>query len=134
VKLLLIVLAVAAVLFIAQKFFGGEVLKPEDAARRVAAGAILIDVRELDEWRAGVVQGALLLPLSDLQGERVQWGPILKPYRAKELIIYCHSGTRSGIAARQLAGEGLTTFNAGGFSFWKNAGHPIVSPPSTALR
>lgn len=128
-KFALILIVAFAVLFIAQRLFAGEILKPEEAARRVAAGtAILIDVREPDEWRDGVVKGALLLPLSDLRGERTRWASILKANRDKELILYCRSGNRSGIAARIVKGEGFAAANAGAFSAWKNAGQPVVVP------
>ena len=42
-------------------------VSPDEAAPRVRAGdAVLIDVREPDEWSGGVAKGAALLPLSDL--------------------------------------------------------------------
>lgn len=126
---LLFVLGIAVFLG-ARRLLAGDVMNPEEAARRVAAGdAILIDVREPDEWRDGVVEGALLLPLGDLRGGRVTWTPILKANKDKELILYCRSGNRSGVAARMLSSEGFRTANAGGFSAWKSAGQPVVTPP-----
>ena len=128
-KTLLLLAIVFAVMFIAQRLLAGAVLKPEEAARRRAAGtAVLIDVREPDEWREGVVVGALLLPLSDLQGNRQQWKPVLLAHANQELIMYCRSGNRAGIAARLLAGEKFKTANAGGFSAWKAAGQPVRIP------
>jgi rhodanese-related sulfurtransferase len=128
-KTFLLIALVIAVFFIVQRALAGPVLTPEEAARRVAAGtAVLIDVREPGEWRDGVVKGALLLPLSDLQGERQQWKPVLAANADKELIIYCRSGNRAGTAARLLAGEKFKTANAGGFSAWKSAGQPIAKP------
>ena len=128
-KTLLFLAIIFAAMFIAQRLLAGEVLKPEEAARRLAAGtAVLIDVREPDEWREGVVTGALLLPLSDLQGNRQQWKPVLAANADKELILYCRSGNRSGIAARLLTGEKFKTANAGGFSAWKAAGQPVRIP------
>lgn len=128
-KLVLVVAAIFAVLFIGQRLLAGDVISPEEAARRVAAGtAILIDVREPAEWRDGVVTGALLLPLSDLSGERAKWKPVLDSNRDKEFILYCRSGNRSGQAVRILTGEKLKAANAGGFSAWKAAGKPITRP------
>ncbi|MEN9840262.1 MAG: hypothetical protein RL376_62 [Verrucomicrobiota bacterium] len=129
-KIALLFAALCVVIFIAQRLLNGEIMSPAEAARRVAAGtAVLIDVREPSEWQSGVVKGALLLPLSDLQGKRTQWTPSLKANQDKELILYCRSGNRSGIAARLLSTEGFTCSNAGGFSTWKSSGHPVVSPP-----
>ena len=128
-KILLLIALVFAVLFVTQRMLAGPILTPEEAARRVAAGtAVLIDVREPGEWRDGVVTGALLLPLSDLQGARQQWKPVLAAYADKELILYCRSGNRAGIAARLLTGEKFKTANAGGFSAWKAAGQPVRIP------
>lgn len=128
-KLVLIAAAVFTVLFVGQRLLAGDVISPEEAARRVAAGtAILIDVREPAEWRDGVVTGALLLPLSDLSGERAKWKPVLDANRDKELILYCRSGNRSGQAVRILTGEKLKATNAGGFSSWKAAGKPTTKP------
>ncbi len=128
-KILLLIALVFAVRFVTQRMLAGPILTPEEAARRVAAGtAVLIDVREPNEWRDGVVTGALLLPLSDLQGDRQQWKPVLAANADKELILYCRSGNRSGIAVRLLAGEKFKTANAGGFSAWKAAGQPVRTP------
>jgi rhodanese-related sulfurtransferase len=128
-KFALIAAVVFAVLFIGQRLLAGDVISPEEAAKRVAAGtAILIDVREPSEWRDGVVTGALLLPLSDLRGERAKWKPILEANRDKWLILYCRSGNRSGMAARTLAAENFKAANAGGFSAWKEAGQAVKTP------
>lgn len=128
-KILLLIALVFAVLFVTRRMLAGPTLTPEEAARRVAAGTgVLIDVREPDEWREGVVKGALLLPLSDLQGDRKQWKPVLSAYADKELLLYCRSGNRAGIAARLLAGEKFKTANAGGFAAWKAANQPVRIP------
>jgi len=126
---IIILAAVFAVLFIVKRAFAGAVVTPEEAARRLAAGAaVLIDVREPAEWTGGVVKGALLLPLGDLRGGRKLWKPALEANRDKELILYCASGIRSGMAARILAAEKFKTVNAGGFASWKQTGQPVVTP------
>lgn len=128
-KFALLILLVGAALFIAQRALAGEILAPDEAAKRVAAGtAVLIDVREPSEWTDGVVKGALLLPLSDLRGDRAQWRPALAAHGDKELILYCRSGNRSAIAAGILAKEKLRVANAGAFSAWKTAGQPVTTP------
>jgi rhodanese-related sulfurtransferase len=129
VKTLLVIAIIFAALFVMKRMLAGSVLTPAEAAGRVANGtAVLIDVREPDEWQDGVVTGALLLPLSDLRGKRTQWGPVLKTVRDKELIFYCRAGTRAGMSCRLLAGEGFKTANAGGFSAWQAAGQPVRVP------
>ena len=104
-------------------------MTPEEAAKRVKEGkAILIDVREAGEWAdTGVAESAVLLSLSDLRGDRSAWKPFLKENKDKELILYCRSGNRSGIAARILSKEGYRVANAGGFKHWKSNGLPVRS-------
>lgn len=101
---------------------------PDEAAQRVASGgAVLVDVREPDEWaQTGIVAGAKPLALSDLRGERRDWKPFLAANKDRELILYCRSGNRSGQAAALLAAEGYRTANAGGLRDWVAAGKPVV--------
>jgi rhodanese-related sulfurtransferase len=102
---------------------------PTEAAQLVADGkAVLVDVREPDEWADGVAAPGELLALSDLQGARQTWKPFLEKNRDKELILYCRSGGRSGRAAQLLASEGFRTTNAGGFGDWARAGLPVRKP------
>ncbi len=92
-------------------------IEPAQGLQKVASGdAVLIDVREPAEWSGGVVTGALLLPLSDLKGPRALWAKELEAAKGKELVIYCRSGNRSGIAGGILQKEGWTVWNAGGYS------------------
>ena len=128
--LLLLLVVGLLVVFVSRRALAGDAFTPPgEAARLVAEGkALLIDVREPAEWSGGVVEGALLLPLSDLRGAREKWRPVLEAHPDKTLVLYCRSGNRSGIAARLLEAEGRATLNAGAFSTWKAAGQPVVTP------
>lgn len=102
---------------------------PAEAARAVAAGtAVVVDVREPDEWAAGVAEPARLLPLSDLQGARREWGPFLAEQRERRLLLYCAAGGRSGLAASILRREGFAAENLGSFHRWRAAGLPVRRP------
>jgi rhodanese-related sulfurtransferase len=104
-------------------------VSPQEAANRVADGAaVLIDVREPAEWTSGVAKPANLLPMSDLSGKREKWAPFLASLGDRELILYCHSGGRSGSSARLLAAEGFSVANLGGFKAWRDAGLPVRKP------
>ena len=128
-KTLLIIAAVVIALFIAKRLFAGPTLTPREAEKRVASGtALLIDVREPSEWASGVARPAVLLPLSDLTGSRSKWKPFLEQNRDKELLVYCRSGSRSGIAAGILRRAGFKASNAGSFGAWQNAGLPTRKP------
>jgi rhodanese-related sulfurtransferase len=99
---------------------------PRDCQDRVLSGeALLVDVRESNEWSNGVAEKAVLLPFSDLTGARIKWQPFLAGVAGRELLFYCGAGVRSAIAARVLANEGFRTANAGSFKEWNSAGWPI---------
>lgn len=101
----------------------------DDAKAALRAGtAVLIDIREPAEWPAtGVAKQCALLPFSDLRGGRTQWRPFLEKNKGKRLLLYCASGSRSGLASRQLRREGLDAVNAGSLRDWDRAGWPICS-------
>ena len=105
-------------------------LTPAEAARHVAEGkAVLIDVREPDEWsETGVAAPAVLLPMSDFNGAQKLWKPFLEKNAGKELILYCRSGHRAGAIGAKLAEQGKTVANAGGFRDWAAAGLPVRKP------
>lgn len=126
-KVFLLTLFVVAAFLVFNRVARGQTIDSAEAAKRVAGGqAVLIDVREPGEWAStGVAAPAVLLALSDLQGPRSQWKPFLEENRGKELILYCRSGNRSGVAARLLTKEGWTTANAGAFKDWSAAGLPV---------
>jgi rhodanese-related sulfurtransferase len=104
-------------------------LTPADCATRVRNGeAFLVDVREPGEWTAGVAHSAKMLPLSDLTGARTQWKQFLADANGREILLYCASGGRSGIAARLLVAEGFRAANTGGLGDWLGAGWPVAKP------
>ena len=73
----------------------------DDIKASVLAGkSLLVDVREQDEWNAGHLAAAALVPLSALQanGEAAA-----KPLpRGKPIYLHCRSGKRSVVAAKIL--------------------------------
>lgn len=101
-------------------------VKPDDLRAALKAGtAVLIDVREAPEWAGGTARDAVLLPLSDLRGERRRWDAFMAQHRGKRLFLYCQSGTRSAMAAAQLRREGHDAHNAGSLAALDRAGWPL---------
>jgi sulfur-carrier protein adenylyltransferase/sulfurtransferase len=100
----------------------------EEARDRARKGAVLVDVREADEWSQGHAEGALFIPRGYLE-QRIE--EKVKDKNA-EVVLYCAGGTRSAFAARTLQELGYTNVAsvAGGFGKWKEAGYPIVVPRS----
>ncbi len=110
-------------------------LIPANCAARVRGGeALLVDVREPNEWAGGVAQSAKLLPFSDLTGSRTQWKQFLAEANGRELLLYCASGARSGMAARMLVAEGFRAANTGGFIDWIDADWPVAKPAKAGAK
>ncbi len=94
-------------------------------AERSASGAPVIDVREPDEYIAGHVPGAVLIPLGEVP-ERAAEVPA-----DRTVYLICAKGGRSMRAAEHLAGLGRDVVNvAGGTTAWIEAGHPTVTGPT----
>lgn len=101
----------------------------DDAKAALKTGtAILVDVREPLEWPSGVAKTAALMPFSDLRAGGPQWRAFLEKNRARKILVYCASGTRSGLVASRLRKEGFDAVNAGSLRDWDRAGWPICSP------
>ena len=96
--------------------------------QRMQAGEdlTLIDIRELDEWTQGKVEGAVHIPRGflELQVE------VHVPYRDQPVAVMCAGGVRSLLGARDLETMGYTNVVsvAGGFGGWKNAGYAFSTP------
>lgn len=102
---------------------------PTDYAAKVRSGEVLlVDVREPDEWADGVAELAALLPISGLRLPSPAWRAFLAQAGQREVLLYCASGGRSGMAARQLRSQGVRALNAGSLGDWAGAGWPITTP------
>lgn len=94
---------------------------PRAAAQRLDGGALLLDVREDQEWSAGRAPDAVHVPLGALPA-RVGELP-----RDREVVVVCRSGRRSALATRQLVAAGIDARNlVGGMQAWARAGLPVV--------
>ncbi|MDD3179913.1 MAG: rhodanese-like domain-containing protein [Opitutaceae bacterium] len=129
-NLFLLILALVMVAFVARQFIAARPgLAPAAAQTALHDGsAVLVDVREAPEWADGVLKGAALLPLSDLRSGRRSWRPFLEKSQGKRILLYCHSGTRSGMAASTLRGEGFDAVNLGSFGGLVRGGLPVRKP------
>ncbi len=95
----------------------------QQAHNLVGEGAILLDVREDAEWRAGHAPKARHLPLGRLPS-RLREVP-----SNRTIVTVCRSGARSARAATLLTGEGHDVVNlSGGMHAWVRAGLPVVAP------
>jgi rhodanese-related sulfurtransferase len=95
---------------------------PEIGVAELPADAVLIDVREDDEWQAGHAPDAAHLPMSRFV-ERLDELPDADP-----LYVICRSGGRSGRVVAYLNQQGRQSVNvAGGMQSWAAGGRPMVA-------
>src|ERR1700712_4707538 len=91
-----------------------------EAIELINDGALLLDVREQDEWDAGHAPQARLLPMSQLS-ERAEELP-----RDRQIVCVCHVGGRSAMVTQALQQAGWPVVNLiGGMQAWQLAGQPV---------
>lgn len=100
-----------------------DAVHPVEAQRLVdEEGALLLDVREPEEWRAGHAPKAKHIALGVI-GHRQSELP-----KDRTIVTVCRSGRRSDTAATQLRAAGLTVLNlTGGMQAWQAAGLAVVA-------
>jgi molybdopterin/thiamine biosynthesis adenylyltransferase/rhodanese-related sulfurtransferase len=101
-----------------------EDIRPDELAQlmRDSAAIQLLDVREPWEWGIGQIGSPQHTPVSELP--RV----LDSLDRTRDLIVYCHHGVRSGMAAEWLRGHGFRARNlAGGIDRWSREIDPSVA-------
>ena len=83
----------------------------------------VLDVREDDEWAAGRIEGAVHIPLGELD-RRVD-----ELDRNRRVVTVCRSGGRAGKAAELLTGAGLSAeVMDGGMTQWDKDKLPFTTP------
>src|SRR5204862_3206256 len=92
----------------------------DEARERIADGAVLIDVREDNEFERDHAEAARHMGRGIIERDIVQTFPDKKT----ELILYCGGGYRSALAADMLQKMGYTNVCSmdGGWKAWKDAG------------
>ncbi|MEA1984525.1 MAG: rhodanese-like domain-containing protein [Euryarchaeota archaeon] len=95
----------------------------EQAKAMIDDGDVFIlDLRNAGKYRAGHIEGATLIPYSDLES-RLDEVP-----KDKHLLVYCRTGFHSATAADLLVEKGyMDVYNMlGGFNSWESKGYPYV--------
>ncbi len=91
-----------------------------------ADGAIVLDVREADEFEQGAIPGAVFIPRGHLEGQiENRIGD-----KDAKIVVHCAGGVRSAFAAKTLNELGYTDVvsMAGGFNKWKDEGRDWRTP------
>lgn len=95
---------------------------PSVSAHTVPDDAVLLDVREPDEWVAGHVEGAIHIPMTELPAmlDRLD--------HDDDIVVVCKVGGRSARVTAWLNQQGFRASNLdGGLVAWAGAGRALVS-------
>src|SRR2546421_5969239 len=104
-----------------------EEVDPAQVKEQIGNGAVLVDVRETEEYTTGHIPGAKHVPKSYLES-RME-GAV--PDHSQHVILYCQSGNRSAWAARTLLedlGYEHVESMTGGITLWKDRGYEVEVP------
>jgi len=87
---------------------------------RDQGNAVIVDVREDNEWQEAHIPGAILMPLSTFDPAQIP------DPAGKHLVFHCRSGRRCGMAAEKAVAagyKGVIKRMEGGFLAWSAAGY-----------
>lgn len=100
----------------------------KDAEQAIRQSDVLIDVREADEFAAGHLAGAVLMPRGLLEF-KLSATPALAA-RDIRVVLYCKTSGRAALAAQSMQAMGYLNVRsiAGGFDAWLAAGKPVIKP------
>ena len=86
---------------------------------------LLLDVRTPEEFAAGHIPGAVNIPYDQVAAH------LSAIPKDDEVVLYCHSGRRAGLAAEVLATKGYTKLAhlQGDMQGWQSAGRPVEAAP-----
>jgi rhodanese-related sulfurtransferase len=106
-------------------------MSPADVLSRVAARdptLVVLDVRSAAEYADGHVPGARNVPHDEIATRLPELGEL----RDRDLVVYCKSGRRAGLALDALGKAGFTRLwhLEGDMQAWTAAGRPVERPAS----
>lgn len=109
---------------ITQALLGIKTLPVKQAVQLInRESAVVVDVREPEEFRGGHIPNAINVPLTGLSGRIKD----LEKYKGKPLLLSCRTSQRSARAATLLRKQGFTAayILAGGITAWQSENLPI---------
>ena len=98
-------------------------VSPQELIRLMNQGALLLDLRPQDQFRAGHLNGA-----RQMSGEEIlKAADTLKKHKEKPVVVYDDTGSLGMAAVRQLAAQGFTRACAlrGGLAAWRADNLPV---------
>ena len=116
--ILMIALVIGGLFMFMQNGNANQTMKYEELQNKLNAqeNFVLLDVRTQEEFDAGHIAGAILLPYDEIN---LKAATVL-PEKEKEIVLYCRSGRRSAIAKKALVELGYNDVeDFGGINRWK---------------
>ena len=116
--ILMIALVIGGLFMFMQSGNANQTMKYEELQNKLNAqeNFVLLDVRTQEEFDAGHIAGAILLPYDEIA---LKAATVL-PDKEKEIVLYCRSGRRSAIAKKALVELGYKDIeDFGGINRWK---------------
>ncbi len=93
---------------------------PKDAYKLVEENkAVMIDVREADEVKGGMIKNAIWFPMSKIKEDKNWKNDFAKITSGKKIFLHCRTGRRSGEVKDILKGQGIESENIGGYETLK---------------
>lgn len=107
-------------------------ISAEEAQKKVAEGALLLDIRDAPEInKMGRAEGSHHIPRGMLEFRADPASPYADPVMDPDrpVILHCASGGRAALAGKLLLEMGYKeVWNLGGFKDWKDGGGAVVEP------
>ena len=102
-----------------------------EAHRLVSAGALLLDVRSRGEYAERHIDGSINIPVEELKQRKGELGD-----PARKLVVFCHTGIRSGVAVQMLRKAGFSSvYNLGSIGHWyREPGDPSIGAGGAGSR
>ena len=104
-----------------------KTISPLEAQRLVAAGAVLVDIRQPHEIEREKIEGAIAMPLTTFKDAD------LTPAQGRKAIFFCHSGGRTRMYSGQIEAKAAGVCDpyvmSGGILAWRRAGLPTLAGP-----
>lgn len=114
----LMALVIGGLLMLGQSVSANQTMTTQELQNKLNAkeNFVLLDVRTQEEYNAGYIAGAILLPYDEINAKAT----IVLPDKEKEIVLYCRSGRRSAIAKKSLLDLGYQkVIDFGGVKRWE---------------
>lgn len=114
----LMALVIGGLLMLGQSVSANQTMTTQELQNKLNTkeNFVLLDVRTQEEYNAGYIAGAILLPYDEINAKAT----IVLPDKEKEIVLYCRSGRRSAIAKKSLLDLGYQkVVDFGGVKRWE---------------